>query len=254
MKIPLTKYGWPQVAIFPAVLSVIMAIYLLVGIMFLSAWAIILVELVLAILLIWILSFFRDPYRIPPSDTSLLLAPADGRITDIEIILVPVPLVAQKTRVQVKENDSIGGTAIRIGIFLSIFNVHINRSPCNAKVEKISYRQGNHKNAANPRSGRVNESNEVCLVRTNSPNDRLIVRQISGSIARRIVCQISCGQKLTSGEKFGMIKFGSRTEIFVPLSPKSREYLWQPKCMVRVGDKVKAGLTPVVKYEIQKLL
>jgi phosphatidylserine decarboxylase len=234
MRIPLTKFGWPQVVVFPAALFVVMVIYLLVGILCLSAWTIVSVELVLTVLLIWVLSFFRDPYRISPSDESLLLAPADGRITDIEVI---------------EENNFIGRTALRIGIFLSIFNVHINRAPCNTKVENISYKQGSHKNAANPSSGRVNESNELCLVRTDYPKDKLIVRQISGSIARRIVCQISPGQGLRSGEKFGMIKFGSRTELYVSLTENNREYLWEPKCLVRVGDKVKAGLTPIVKYE-----
>jgi len=80
------------------------------------------------------------------------------------------------------------------------------------------------------------------LVRTDEPQDRLIVRQISGAIARRIVCDTMEGKQLAGGEKFGMLKFGSRTELFLPLRENA-------KCMVRIGDKVKAGLTPVVKYE-----
>jgi len=247
MRIPLTKYGWPQVVLFPAVLLSMMAVYLLVGIAFLPVWAIISVELVLVVVLIWVLSFFRDPYRLCPSDRNLLLAPADGRITDIETV---------------EENNFIGGSALRIGIFLNIFNAHINRAPCNVKVEKITYRKGKYKNAANPRSGQVNESNNLALVRTDTPEGKLIVRQISGAVARRIVCQTSQGKKLTSGEKFGMIKFGSRTELYVPLPAEGRfdpvqgsalandeDGVWEPKCLVQIGDKVKAGLTPLIRYE-----
>jgi phosphatidylserine decarboxylase len=94
----------------------------------------------------------------------------------------------------------------------------------------------------NPQSGRVNESSDLALVRTDHPQDRLIVRQISGAIARRIVCTTSQGQNLTGGEKFGMIKFGSRTELYLP--PRENA-----KCLVRVGDKVKAGLSPLIRYE-----
>lgn len=230
MRIPLTKYGWPQVVIFPAVVLAVMVVCPLAGSAWggLPPWAILLIEALLAVVLIWILAFFRDPSRNPPSDKNLLLAPADGRVTDIEIV---------------EEDNFIGGAALRIGIFLSIFSTHINRAPCNVKVEKITYRKGKYRNAANPQSGRVNESNNLDLVRTDSPQQRLIVRQISGAIARRIVCDVSQGQELTGGQKFGMIKFGSRTELYVP-------ELENAKCLVRIGDKVKAGLTPLVRYEI----
>jgi len=108
----------------------------------------------------------------------------------------------------------------------------------------------------NPQSGRVNESNDLGLVRTDSPQDKLIVRQISGAIARRIVCDKVQGMELTGGQKFGMIKFGSRTELYVPLheaaTPGSERHppAVGVKCLVQIGDKVKAGLTPLVRYEI----
>ncbi|MHC4113404.1 MAG: phosphatidylserine decarboxylase [Planctomycetota bacterium] len=230
MRIPLTKYGWPQVVVFPVILLAVMIVFPLAGSAWvgLPPWAILSIEALLASVCIFVLAFFRDPYRKPPSDTNLLLAPADGRVTDIEIV---------------EEDNFIGGPALRIGIFLSIFSTHINRAPCNAKVEKITYRKGKYRNAANLQSGRVNESNNLDLVRTDGPQQRLIVRQISGAIARRIVCKVSEGQVLTGGEKFGMIKFGSRTELYVP----SRE---DAKCLVQIGDKVKAGLTPLVRYEL----
>jgi phosphatidylserine decarboxylase len=94
----------------------------------------------------------------------------------------------------------------------------------------------------NPKASFVNESNDVGMVREDKPQDKLIVRQISGAVARRIVCKAKPGQQLISGEKFGMIKFGSRTELYVPISESI-------KCLAKIGDKVKAGLTPVVKYE-----
>jgi phosphatidylserine decarboxylase len=228
MRIPLTKYGWPQVAVYPVVVLVVMVVWPLAGKPFLPLWAILSVEALLAVILIWILMFFRDPYRSPPSDDNLLLAPADGRVTDIEVV---------------DEDNFIGEAALRIGIFLSIFDTHINRAPCNAKVEKITYKKGKYKNAANPQSGRVNESNNLGLLRTDSPQQRLIVRQISGAIARRIVCDASEGKELSCGEKFGMIKFGSRTELYVPAIENA-------KCLVRIGDKVKAGLTPLVRYQL----
>jgi len=227
MRIPLTKYGWPQVLIFPAIVLAALVVYPLTGGVFSSAWATIVIEAILALLLVGGLAFFRDPYRAVPPHNNILLAPADGRITDIEIV---------------NENDFIGGPALRIGIFLTAFDVHINRAPCNVKVERITFREGKHRNAISPHSGRVNESNDLALVRTDRPEDRLIVRQISGAIARRIVCRVSKGQKLTGGEKFGMIKFGSRTELYLP----ARE---NAKCLVRVGDKVKAGLSTLVRYQ-----
>jgi phosphatidylserine decarboxylase len=227
VRVPLTKYGWPQVVIFPAIVLGVMIVYLAVGALYLSAWVIISVEAVLAVVLIWVLSFFRDPYRLCPKEVNLLLSPADGRVTDIEIV---------------KENDFIDEHTIRIGIFLSIFDAHINRAPCNVKVERIRYKKGQYKNAMNPESGLVNESNNLYITKTDSPKERLIVRQISGAIARRIVCATKEGQELTGGEKFGMIKFGSRTELYAPARANV-------KCLVQVGDKVKAGLTPLVRYE-----
>lgn len=227
MRLKLTKYGWPQVVVLPAIVIAAMVIFVLVSFWSLTIWTSVSIEAILAVVLAWVLAFFRDPYRAILLDKSVLLAPADGRITDIEIA---------------DEGDFICGPALRIGIFLSIFDVHINRAPCNAKVEKITYRQGQCKNAMSPQSGRVNESNDLWLIRTDSPQDKLIVRQISGAIARRIVCKTSEGQSLTGGEKFGMIKFGSRTELYVP----AREYT---ECLVKVGDKVKAGLSALVRYE-----
>jgi phosphatidylserine decarboxylase len=223
MRIPLTKYGLPQAAVFPLIIIAAMIVCLLV----LPAGVLFVIEVILAVVLMWVLSFFRDPQRIPPAGKNILLAPADGTIRDIEIV---------------DENDFIGGKAMRIGIFLSVFNVHINRSPCDVKVEKITYKKGSYKDARHPQAGKVNESNDLWLTKTCEPRDKLIVRQISGTIARRIVCGAEEKQNLSGGEKFGMIKFGSRTELYLP----DRE---NAKILVKAGDKVKAGLTILARYE-----
>jgi len=232
---PLTKYGWPQVVIYPLATLVAMVSCFVLGVFYLpdqtggAFWVVPgvwIVEVVLLAVLAWSLSFFRDPSRETPSDKKLLLAPADGTVRDIETV---------------DEPQFIGGPALRIGIFLSVFNVHINRSPCDAKIEKITYHRGRFVNAMSPLAGKVNESNDVAMVRTKPPNDRLLVRQVSGAIARRIVCAARVGQPLAAGEPFGMIKFGSRTELYVPAG----EYI---ECTVRIGDKVKAGITPLARY------
>lgn len=226
MKIPLTKYGMPEVVIYPATVLAMMTAVGLWGPAGLPLWAVGVIEGALALVLAWALMFFRDPHRVPVRDENLLVAPADGTITDVEMV---------------QDAEFIEGPALRVGIFLSIFNTHINRAPCDARVERITYRPGKYVNAMSPRAGKVNESNNIAMVRTGHPQDRLLVRQISGAIARRIVCAVREGQRLVGGEKFGMIKFGSRTELYLSASQNV-------ECMVRIGDKVKAGVTPLVKY------
>jgi phosphatidylserine decarboxylase len=226
MRIPLTKYGWPQVAFYPSAILVFMVVLWFWANPTTPVWVVQYVEIALGLVFIWSLSFFRDPERDVPRDKDILLAPADGTITDIDTV---------------EENEFIKGKALRIGIFLSIFDVHINRSPCAAKVEKITYHLGQFLDARKAESGQLNESNDLWLTRTETPCDKLIVRQISGAIARRIVCKVEVEQNLAAGEKFGMIKFGSRTELYVSMRQ-------DVKCLVKKGDKVKAGLTPMIKY------
>jgi len=212
----------------PAIILAVMLLCFFAGFHLAVKWPVLLIELILLVLLIFVLAFFRDPKRISPKDENALLAPSDGRITDIETI---------------NEDSFICGPALRIGIFMSIFNSHINRLPCNVKVEKIEYKKGKFKDARHPLAGKVNESNDLFLVRTTEPADKLIVRQISGAIARRIVCKAASGNVLTGGQKFGMVKFGSRTELYLPI----REDV---KCIAKVGDKVKAGLTTLARYNV----
>lgn len=224
MRIPITEYGLPQVVVYPCLCAVVMVVVAIAMPLGLSLW---IIEAILAIVLIWILSFFRDPKRNIPAGDNLILSPADGTISDIE---------------EVDEPNFIGGKAVRIGIFLSIFNVHINRTPCAVKIGEITYRKGKFKNALNPISGKVNESNDIEMTRLKEPKDKILVRQISGAIARRIVCDAKEGQEFAGGVVFGMLKFGSRTEIYLPVNCGA-------KIIVTKGDKVKAGRTILAKYD-----
>lgn len=235
MRIPLTRYGLPQVAVFPAILIAVMVVYFWIGrryivpacdCPFTSYWALWLPELILLIVLGWVFSFFRDPARTIVQDASLLLSPADGKIAAVETL---------------DNYPGFDGPVLRIEIFLNIFNVHINRVPCACKIGTVTYKPGKFVDARRADCSKVNEANEIEMFRTDEPADRMLVRQISGAVARRIVCEARTDQTLDAGEKFGMIKFGSCTELYVP----ARDNL---TCQVAVGEKVKAGLTVLAKY------
>jgi phosphatidylserine decarboxylase len=172
----------------------------------------------LAAIIFW---FFRTPRRTPPVGDGLIVSPADGRIVAIE---------------KIEHDEFIGGPAVVVAIFLSIFNVHVNRSPVPAKVIGLSYRRGKFFNAARPEASRENEQMAMRLVATAAPHRRLIVKQITGAVARRIVCQAKPGDILEVGQMYGMIKLGSRTEIVLPDTSELR-------LEVAIGDKVKAGET-----------
>ena len=224
MHVPITKYGLPQVVIYPALTLALMAVLYI----FLPRGILLAVtEIALFLVFVWMLMFFRNPPRKIPLDERVLLSPADGTITDISEI----------------ENPDLGGKTLRIGMFLSIFNVHLNRVPCSVRIEAIRYKKGRFKNAMSGDSGQVNEANEVLMTRLAEPQDKLLVRQISGAIARRIVCEAKAGQEYTQGSAFGMIKFGSRTELYLPLREGKYDIA------VKIGDKVNAGLSPVIVYK-----
>jgi len=223
MRNPLTKWGLPQVAIFPILPAAGMAALFVFCRQFF--W-IVPAEAVLFLVFFWMLSFFRNPPRKIVPDESILYSPADGKVTDIS---------------QVQDEEL--GPLLRISIFLSIFNVHLNRVPCSAKIERITYKKGFFKDARDPDSSRVNESNTLLLTRMAEPKDSFLVRQISGAIARRIVCKVKEKDELKQGSLYGMIKFGSRTELCIPVR-NDGEY----EVTVNVGDAVHAGLTPLTRY------
>ncbi len=173
---------------------------------------------VLLPLWLFILSFFRDPHRDIPTEADALVSPADGVITHLE---------------EVDAADFPGGKAFRVSIFLSVFNVHVNRFPRSGRVTHIRYYPGEFLDA---RHGDCAVRNEQLWI--DFTDERLgcpiRVKQVSGAIARRIVCWLKTGEIVQAGERFGMIKFGSRTDVLVPLAAVA-------EVLVRVGDSVKGG-------------
>jgi phosphatidylserine decarboxylase len=178
-----------------------------------------------AVLLFLIVYFFRDPPRRVPNEPGVLVAPADGEVVDV------TPL---------EKYEFIGGPAVRIGIFLSIFNVHINRAPCDAKVIDTHYKPGKFLNAINPQSATLNEAMWIGFETLDSSPRRFAVRQISGMFARKIVCKLRPGQGVSRGAKFGMIKLGSRTELILPAGVE---------VVVKIGDKIRAGSDIVARWK-----
>ena len=176
--------------------------------------------------LVWLFAFFRDPERVVPTDEHLMVSPADGTISDIT---------------QIENDPDLGGPAVRVGIFLSVFSVHINRSPCDAKVLEIRYKKGKFINAmSHGRASDENESNTVVLGEPTSGRPIAVVKQIVGLIARRIIFTASKGDVLNRGDRIGMIKFGSRTELLIP------KWL-EPQVQIKEGDAVRGAATIVAK-------
>jgi len=179
-----------------------------------------------AILGLGVAWFFRDPRRASPAGPGLVVSPADGRVVSIE---------------EVEHDEFIEGRAVVIGIFLSIFDVHVNRSPAQSRVIGIRYRRGKFLNALRPASARENEQVIVKLEQSTPPYRRMVVRQIAGAIARRIVCWTRPGDELERGAQFGMIKLGSRTELVLPREPGL-------VIEVQLGEKVKAGVSVLARF------
>ncbi|MCX7803675.1 MAG: phosphatidylserine decarboxylase [Planctomycetota bacterium] len=170
------------------------------------------------------LQFFRDPERVPPDDPDAWTSPADGRVADV---------------VETVEMRYIGGPARRVGIFMSPFDVHVNRSPADGTVEYLSYEPGRFLDARRRESSEKNESQWIGI-RTTPYGTPIVVRQISGVIARRIVCALNAGDRVSRGGRFGMVKFGSRVEIYVPAEAPV-------DIVVEPGRTVRAGATVIAR-------
>ena len=172
------------------------------------------------------LAFFRDPPRhAPASADGCLLAPADGLVS----------AVSEHTH-----HDAIGGPALVIRIFLSVLDVHVNRVPWSGRVVSCVHRPGRHLDVRVEESARVNES---LLVTIDAPEGfRYAVRLVAGAVARRIACTARTGDTLRRGDRMGMIKFGSTTELVVPSAPGRSS-------LVSVGDRVRGGVTPLVRWK-----
>ena len=156
---------------------------------------------ILIILTVWVYYFFRDPERYPINDDSYLVSPADGLITDVSERSGPEELRLENI------------TYTRVSIFMNVFNCHVNRIPTNGKIEEIYYKPGKFLNASLDKASEENERNFYKL-KANKNNEEIIIVQIAGLIARRIVCEVEQGQDLKQGDRIGMIRFGSRVDIF----------------------------------------
>ncbi|MEI6056735.1 MAG: phosphatidylserine decarboxylase [Lentisphaerota bacterium] len=186
------------------------------------------------ILFIWlcVAAFFRDPKREIPSQMNAFLSPADGTVRDIDV-------VKNHEYKEIFRDHEV----LKIGIFLSVFNVHLNRVPCDVTVKNVIYKEGKFYDARDSRATKENESNALLAqAHISGRNFPIVVKQISGAIARRIVCPVNVGDSFKKGQKYGMIKFGSRTEIYMPNAQ------WV-KLKLKIGDKLKAAQSIVAEIE-----
>jgi phosphatidylserine decarboxylase len=201
-KLPVAPEGWPFI-IGPAVIAAGLA---LLGRRRLA--------LPFAAASVASLGFFRDPERVSPALANAVLSPADGRVTGVD-----------------EAEDPFVGAAIRVSIFLSPLDVHVNRAPISGIVVDTAYTPGKFLAAYDPKAGEVNEK---CVIRLQGEAARVTVVQIAGIAARRIVCRVGAGDKVAAGERIGLIRFGSRTDCYMPRSTDVR---------VRAGDRVTGAVT-----------
>ncbi|HEX4639539.1 MAG TPA: phosphatidylserine decarboxylase [Chthoniobacterales bacterium] len=176
--------------------------------------------LIFVLLIAYTFYFFRDPEREVPMDPNVVVAAADGRVADI---------------VEIDEPDLLKTKTRRVGIFLSIFDVHTNRAPIGGKIIYRQHREGLCLDARSPNCA---DKNEAMTWGFENPRALIVVRQLTGAIARRIVAWAQVGDELAKGERFGMIRFGSRTELYLPLTAD---------VLVKVGDHVAGGSTIIAR-------
>ena len=174
--------------------------------------------LIFIFITIWVYYFFRDPERIVIEDSNYLVSPADGRISSISEVKGPIELGLDNKQFT------------KVSIFMNVFDCHVNRSPSNGEIEEIFYKPGKFVNASLDKASEENERNYF-KIKSEETNENIVVVQIAGLIARRIVTQVHKSQKVKQGERLGMIRFGSRVDI----------YFSQRNTMVKVGQNVIAG-------------
>ena len=178
---------------------------------------------ILILITVWVYYFFRDPERYSINDDKFLVSPADGLITDISERSGPVELRLENT------------TYTRVSIFMNVFNCHVNRTPISGKVEEIYYKPGKFLNASLDKASEENERNYFKIKTSNG--EEIIIVQIAGLVARRIVCQVEQDQELKQGERIGMIRFGSRVDIYF----KNKNILAKQGQNVVAGESLIAG-------------
>ena len=199
----IAREGWPFVVVSLAAAVIVWA---LAG----PAWS-----LPLWLVAIFVIQFFRDPPREVPAQANAVLAPADGRIVKVE-----------KARDPYTDRDTL-----LISVFMNVFNVHSNRSPVDATVDRVEYSRGSFVNADLDKASTENERNALVL---RLDGERITVVQVAGLIARRILCYVKAGDRLARGQRYGFIRFGSRVDVYLPLAARPR---------VAVGDRVAATST-----------
>ncbi|MCK5076118.1 MAG: phosphatidylserine decarboxylase family protein [Calditrichia bacterium] len=179
--------------------------------------------IVFGIVAVFNLYFFRDPERRVTSDANTIFSPADGKVVLIKEVL---------------EQEFFKGPALQISIFLSVFNVHVNRIPISGKVEYFKYKEGKFLAAF---KHEASDSNEQTMIGISGNKGKVLFKQIAGIIARRIICTVKEGDEATQGDRMGMIKYGSRVDVFLPVSCK---------VFVKNGDVVKGGLSVLGEFNI----
>ena len=184
------------------------------------AWAII--PCLLAFFFLW---FFRDPERTIPQDAGAVVSPGDGKVTDVSTVTVS------------------GRQQTRVSIFLSVFNVHVNRSPITGVIRDIRYQRGQYLNAMNQASAELNEQN-IVTVESDGDGQTVVFKQIAGLLARRIVFHPKVGDRLDRGQRVGLIKFGSRVDVLLDASARVN---------VKVGDRVQGGASVLAYMQPQTL-
>lgn len=207
-KWPMAKEGFP----FALISCALVLVCLYFGLFFAS--------LLTAIIFLFIIFFFRDPDRKNDVDKNAVLTPADGKILEVRHFQ--------------DSNNPLGEPVVKVSIFMSVFNVHVNRIPLGGTIEKIAYHPGKFFSANLDKASKHNENNMITL---KAPNSRKIVFiQIAGLIARRIACWVKEGESVEAGQRFGLIRFGSRLEVYLP---------GDSKIIVNLNQKVKAGKTVI---------
>jgi phosphatidylserine decarboxylase len=212
LRIPIHREGWPYIAIAAGIDLVAFALVPWLGWVFLP-------------LVVWVIAFFRDPDRTPPPGESLVLSPADGKM--LPVVQAPPPAEL-----------GLGPTPmIRLSIFMNVFNVHVNRIPCNGTVTALAYRPGKFINASFDKASEDNERMAIRL-RTKPAGVDLAVVQIAGLVARRIKCDLKDGEDVCRGDRFGIIRFGSRLDVYLPAGAR---------VLVKPGQTVTAGETALAE-------
>ncbi len=190
----IVRDGWPFILV-----GLVLTVILLLGSLKWDSMWLLVVTAVFALLTLLITFFFRDPEREIPDVSLALVAPADGRVVAIDSLA---------------HHPYLDSPATRVSIFLSIFDVHVNRMPVTGTVDYIEYRPGKFLAAFKNDASEVNEQTEIGM--RSEYGEKLVIKQIAGVIARRIVCRVEKGDRVSRGDRFGMIRFGSRTDLIVP--------------------------------------